>query len=140
MGEKIEVLFIKNDKKESSHIEIWECDEKMEHEDEVRIDFIYCNNIISKYADNFFDALLELRKELEELSIHLLCKGCSKTVYPSAMQLNMGSGRQAYDLILGKQASSSMMVDIFEICEENEYASVEEQYAYFLNWTESLSG
>ncbi len=138
MSEKIEVLFKKDNKKEISYIEIWESDEKMEHEDEVRVDFIYFDKKISKYADNFFDALLELRKELEELGIHLLCKGCSKTVYPSAMQLNMGEGRQAYDLTLGKQASNNMIVDIFAPCNENEYASAEEQHSYFLKWIESL--
>jgi len=140
MSEKIAISYVKDGKRENSHIEIWEYEEKKERENEVRIDFIYYNSIITKYADNYFEALIELRKELENLGIQLLCKGCCKTVYPSAMLSNMGSGKWAYILSLGKQASKELLVDIFESCEESDYASIEEQNNYFVKWTKSLKG
>ncbi len=92
---------------------------------------------ISKEADNFFEALIEIRKELEEKDIKLLCKGCSLNVYPSAMILNMGTGIKAYQLTMNEQAKMSSLVNIFETCELEEYASISEQYNFFNEWCSS---
>ena len=65
-------------------------------------------------GENFFDALLALRKELEKRNIQILCNGAAENVYPSTMQLAMGDGRLAYKLYLGQQARMLDLVDIFE--------------------------
>lgn len=88
-------------------------------------------------AENYFYALVELRKKLEIQNIKLLCKGCSKRVYPSPMILSMGDAREAYELTLEKQALMSDLVDIFTACEYDEYASINEQYDYYEKWLAS---
>lgn len=88
-------------------------------------------------SENYFYALVELRKKLEFRHIKLLCKGCSRYVYPSPMLLSMGDATEAYELTLGKQALTKDLVNIFEPCKCDEYASVEEQYAYYEEWIRS---
>lgn len=109
-----------------------------ENDNDVEIRFLFKNLIISRKADNFFEALVSLRKELEKREVKLLCKGCCINVYPSAMILEMGAGRKAYCLVMGEQAKMSSLVDIFESCEVNEYSSVDEQFEFFNQWIESL--
>ncbi|MCR4803173.1 MAG: hypothetical protein K5895_09245 [Lachnospiraceae bacterium] len=49
--------------------------------------------MLEKEGDNYFETLIELRRELEKMDIKLLCKGGCENVYPSGMILNMGTGR-----------------------------------------------
>jgi len=112
--------------------------ELIENENSVMINFILGDLVLTKASDNFFDALLELRKELEKTNIKLLCKGCSRNVYPSGMLLSMGSGRKAYSLTYGLQARTEALVDIFESCSYIDYATIGEQLAYFEGWASSL--
>ena len=95
---------------------------------------------LKKEGDNYFDTLIKLREELEKLNIKLLCKGCCKNVYPSGMLLCMGAGRNAYTLIYGEQAKMNSLVDIFDSCSIDEYATIQEQLEYFEEWTCSLKG
>lgn len=94
--------------------------------------------MLEKEGDNYFETLIEIRQELEKMNIKLLCKGCCKNVYPSGMLLNMGSGRKAYTLIYGEQAKMDSLVDIFESCSIDEYATIEQQSEYFESWIMSL--
>ncbi len=111
-----------------------------ENENDVEVALRIGNIFIVKQADNFFEALVEIRKVLEKKGIKLLCKGCCRNVYPSSMLLGMGSGRKAYLLKMGEQARMSSLVDIFETCQIEEYASVDEQYNYFDKWCDSIRG
>ena len=100
---------------------------------ELQIGDLYIDGV----AENYFYALIELRKKLEIQNIKLLCKGCSRNVYPSPMILDMGDARKAYELTLGEPALMSDLVDIFTACEYDEYASNKEQYDYYEKWLES---
>lgn len=106
-----------------------------EKEGKYQIVFVTEGYNISAEGENFFYALIELRKELELQDIKLLCKGCSRDVYPSPMILSMGDAEKAYKLTMGKHALKKDLVSIFEPCELDEYASIEEQYAYYEQWS-----
>ena len=110
-----------------------------ENEEDVEVVLKAGNISIAKQADNYFEALIKIRKELEK-KIKLLCKGYYRNAYPSGMLLEMGSGRKAYSLTMGKQAKMSSLVDIFETCEIEEYATVDEQYDFFNMWWDSIGG
>ena len=112
--------------------------ELTENEDIVTIRFLLEELVLEKKGDNYFDALIKLREELEKLNIKLLCKGCCKNVYPSGMLLCMGVGRNAYTLTYGEQAKMDSLVDIFDSCSIDEYSTIEEQLEYFEEWTCSL--
>ena len=90
-------------------------------------------------ADNYFDALEKLRRYLEDRNEKILCKGSNENVYPSAMQLNAGSGRNAYSLALGRQAKLVDVVDIFEESDFDSCVSCDKQNDFFERWTESLN-
>ncbi len=126
------VLCIEKDREKDALIEL------TEKEDTVKIKFSLEKLVLEKEGDNYFEALIKLRQELEKINIKLLCKGCCKNVYPSGMILNMGEGRKAYTLIYGEQAKMKSLVDIFDSCSIEEYATIEQQSEYFENWTMSL--
>lgn len=128
MVEEYNVNCIKGNKKLDAIIQA------NEYDDDVELIFLLGDLKISKRADNFFEALVEIRRELEEDDIKLLCKGCCMNVYPSAMLLGMGAGEKAYVLNLGEQAKMSSLVNIFETCKLEEYASISEQYNFFNKW------
>ncbi|MBE5932648.1 MAG: hypothetical protein E7263_04395 [Lachnospiraceae bacterium] len=112
--------------------------ELKENDDCVVIKFSCGKLQFEEYGENYFVALVEIRKKLEKLNIKLLCKGCCRNVYPSGMLLNMGTGRKAYTLTYGEQARMSSLVDIFDICTLDEYATIDEQLEYFDKWIMSL--
>ncbi len=112
--------------------------ELTENENDVLIKFSFGEQELTKGGDNYFETLIKLREELEKMDIKLLCKGCCKNIYPSGMLLNMGAGRNAYTLICGEQAKMNSLVDIFDPCLVDEYATIEEQLDYFEKWTMSL--
>ena len=96
-------------------------------------------NRISVEADHFWGALINLRQILELKNIRLLCKGCSKNVYPSPMILDMGDARVAYRMILGQQVHKEDLVYIFDSCTPQEYATIEEQEEFYHRWCNSFS-
>ena len=112
--------------------------ELTEKEDVVEIKFCSADFMIQKQGDNYFDTLIEIRKDLEKQNIKLLCKGCSKYVYPSAMLLSMGTGEKAYVLTYGKRAKMESLVNIFDSCSVDEYATIQEQLEYYKGWIKSL--
>jgi len=109
-------------------------------DDKVLLEIIVENHMLRYKDDNFFSALLELRNELEKKNIQIICNGSAKNIYPSPMQMNMGSGRSAYKLFIGKQAQNINIVDIFDCDEDLEFVSIEEQYNYYTEWTRSIIG
>lgn len=112
--------------------------ELTENEDSVETIFKSNDLVIEKKSLNYFDALIEIRKELEKRKIKLLCKGCARNVYPSGMMLSMGMGRKAYTLIIGEQAKMNSTVDIFAPCSIEEYGTIEQQILFFDKWSNSL--
>ena len=104
-------------------------------EDELcKIIFDDGKNVISSEAEHFWGALIKLRKILETQNIRLYCKGCARNVYPSPMILDMGDARVAYKMTLGQRVLKENMVFIFDPCEPEEYATLEEQEEFFKTW------
>lgn len=94
---------------------------------------------ISYFADDsedFFSALLILRRQFERNGVQLLCQGARRNVWPSAMARQMGQGRKAYACELRKPASS--LVGIFDPAHASECVSVAEQRAFHEQWFKSL--
>ncbi len=113
-------------------------DEDPNNNEFVKIELHYLDKIVECSAENYFDALIKLRRILEKEDMQILCKGANKNVHPSAMQLNMGYGRRAYLLIMHQQAKSKDIVDIFDSSSVVDCVSIDEQKKYFDLWTESL--
>ncbi len=111
---------------------------ELSEQEKCTINYIKDDYQITVEAENYFFALLELRKKIEPTGIKILCKGCSKYVYPSPMIISMGNAMNAYELKLGKQATMKDLVSIFDPCDPDEYASIEDQYDYYQKWISSI--
>lgn len=83
---------------------------------------------------------MDLRRELEKNEIQIICNGAAKNVYPSRMQLSMGTGIKAYKMYIGKQAKMSDVVNIFDCDGELEFVKIEEQSNFYNEWLRSLRG
>lgn len=113
-------------------------EEALDDEDKVVIELTIDGRKIICKDDNFFSALTILRKELEKNNIQILCNGSAENVFPSSMQLSMGYGRNAYKLLIGKQATNKDVVDIFE-CDENlKFVSINKQEEFYDKWVKSI--
>ena len=110
----------------------------LEIEDEINLKIEIERTIYSSKSDNIFDSVVELRKKLELNKIYLLCNASVINVYPSVMQKEFG-GTKAYNLQMGKQATLSDVVDIFDYDNGLKIGSVKEQEEFYENWIESLS-
>ena len=94
----------------------------------------------SKTADNYFNALCELRLELEKKEIVLMCNGSSRDVYPSAMMLDMGDADSGYRLKLGLPATMKDIVNLFDFDEAHHIAcTVRQQEEFYKEWVNSRS-
>ena len=109
----------------------------LEIEDEINLKIEIENMVYFSKSDNIFDSVVELRKKLELKNIYLLCNASVINVYPSGMQKEFG-GTKAYKLQMGKQATLSDVVDIFDYDSELKIVSVKEQEEFFKSWIESL--
>ena len=109
----------------------------LEIEDEINLKIEIERTIYFSKSDNIFDSVVELRKKLELKNIFLLCNASTINVYPSTMQKEFG-GTKAYKLEMGKQASLTDVVDIFDYNNELKIGSVKEQEKFYENWIESL--
>ncbi|WP_232052835.1 hypothetical protein [Leptotrichia wadei] len=108
-----------------------------EIEDEINLKIEIERAIYFSKSDNIFDSVVELRKKLELKNIYLLCNASVINVYPSGMQKEFG-GTKAYKLQMGKQATLTDVVDIFDYDNELKISSVKEQEEFYENWIESL--
>jgi hypothetical protein len=115
-------------------------EEAPDNEAMVLVETNFMGNGMKIKGENFFSALLALRSELEKEKIQIVCNGSAKNVYPSRMQLSMGTGRKAYKLSIGQQAKNSNMVDIFDCDEELEFVDIDEQSKYYSEWLKSIMG
>lgn len=113
-------------------------EESPDDEDMVLLELWILGDTISYEHENFFQALQSLRQNLEDKHIQVMCNGAALNVYPSQMQLSMGSGRLAYKLKFGRPATTEDIVDIFEFEDGLKFVEVEEQLSYYNRWLKSL--
>lgn len=130
MDDKYDVFCIINNNIVNAEIRLYD-------EEKCKIELVIGDDILSAEADNYFYALINLRRITEPKGIKILCNGCSRYVYPSPMILDMGSAIKAYKLRLGEKAKMKDLVNIFEQCDISDYANIEEQQLYFEEWKNS---
>jgi hypothetical protein len=102
------------------------------------ITFKYRGRSISASAEDFFDALSQIRLLLEPERLIPFCYGASLNVFPSGMSRSMGSGLRAYRLTMGHQALTKDLVSIFGSGPDVIPASVARQKEFFDDWIKSL--
>ena len=115
-------------------------EEASDDEDMVLIETTIDGKKINFKSESFFSALQSLRKVLENKNIQIVCNGAAKNVYPSPMQMSMGSGIKAYKLTMGQQAKNSDVVDIFDCDEQLDFVNMDEQSKYYTEWLKSVVG
>ncbi|MFH0300063.1 hypothetical protein AAFX91_23090 [Bradyrhizobium sp. 31Argb] len=90
--------------------------------------------------EDFFEALRQLRLDLEKTGALLYCFGASENVYPSGMQKSMGPAILAYKMRLGAPALQRDIVNIFKADETVIPSTVEQQERFRQRWIESPLG
>lgn len=138
MERKIVKLLMNGEKQVFADLVLYE--EVIDDEDMVLLEITIDDQKLSYKSENFFLALLNLRKELEKKNIQIICNGAAENIYPSPMQMRMGSGRTAYKLYMGNQARNSDVVDIFDCDEDLEFSNIEAQSKYYAEWLKSIIG
>jgi hypothetical protein len=87
---------------------------------------------------DIFKAMQTLREYLEAKGCQLLCAGARPDVWPSGMSRDMGGGRIAYVIQLGKQATE--WIDIFDYAEPAVVGTVQQQREFVEAWYASQPG
>ena len=102
------------------------------------ITFRYRGRVIEASADDYFDALRQIRLNLDTERLIPFCYGASLNVFPSGMSRSMGSGLKAYRLTVGHPALTKDLVSIFDSGHDVIPASVANQKQYFDDWIQSF--
>jgi hypothetical protein len=89
---------------------------------------------ITKKDSDFWEALLQVRTELERDDIQLGCNGARIDVFPSQMQRQAIRGRKAYVLVKPRTAKRCEVVDIFGPASLELVGTVAEQRAFYDGW------
>ncbi|MGD9584853.1 MAG: hypothetical protein AB7V26_14445 [Lysobacterales bacterium] len=92
----------------------------------------------SYVGDDLFEAMIELRKDLEQGGSALLCAGARQDVFPSGMSRSMSDGRKAYVTRIGEPANRSDLIDIFSYSPSPTVGTVQQQSMFHAEWVESL--
>jgi hypothetical protein len=82
---------------------------------------------------DLFDALQQLRLQLEPIGWIPLCNGARADCYPSGMARDMAGGTKVYELVIGK-AGRPPLVGLLEPASPDKVGTVAEQDAYFRQW------
>ena len=82
---------------------------------------------------DLFDALQQLRLQLEPLGWIPLCNGARTDCYPSGMARDMAGGNKVYELVIGK-AGRPPLLGLLEPTSPDKVGTVAEQDAYFRRW------
>ena len=88
-------------------------------------------------STDFFEALCEIREQLEPWKLIPFCYGASLNVYPSGMSRDMGSGLTAYKMAIGKHVNQDDLVSIFEQGYDIIPSYVAKQKEFFSEWVTS---
>ncbi len=111
-----------------------------EEEQDVSLSFELLSRNLNAKASDYFEAMVDIRRELEKDGVLLHCYGASKNVYPSGMGRDMGAGLKAYNMILGEQARMEDLVFIFDTGDDVKPATVSEQKEFFERWLKEVTG
>lgn len=106
--------------------------------DTCKLTCIYRGKKLQAEADDYFEALVSIRRELEAEGLIPFCFGASLNVFPSPMARGMGGGLRAYRLKVGEPAKMSELVGIFDAGPDLIPASVSAQEAFYSDWLASL--
>jgi hypothetical protein len=115
---------------------LWE--EDPADKDKVRLSLRIMGREIERSEGDFFSAMCQIRRELEDNHLLLKCYGASRTVFPSPMSKGMGYGSMAYKLYPGRPARQDDLVCIFDTGPDVSPASVDDQEKYYQEWLNSL--
>lgn len=102
-----------------------------------RLTLKYSGGEITGEAFDYFEAICQIRNELDAIGYRPMCYGASRNVYPSGMGRDMGRGLKAYRLRLGQQPAMSDLVNIFDVGPDVEPASVKDQREFWKSWWKS---
>ena len=121
--------------------EVKECRLNLIDSDELCVIEISLGSQVVKYeAESFFQALIEIRLDLEKDGGIIQCNGSDRHIFPSPLQMAMG-GEKAYLLEIGKQATLQNIYDIFDTNKPNlDCVTVLEQKEFYNQWFHSLGG
>jgi hypothetical protein len=109
---------------------------KESEEDDIVSIEIKCDEFATKVEDEYcYTALQKLRRLLFLQGVDICCYGAKKNVHPSPLMMYSS---KAYLLTMGKQAKMDDIVEIFDSCELDEIATVEEQNLFYQEWIRSL--
>ncbi|MFS9274805.1 hypothetical protein QM453_03450 [Streptococcus mitis] len=104
------------------------------------IDITVKNQTTRYEADSFFQALVEIRQDLEKEGGIIQCNGSDRRVFPSPLQMVMG-GEKAYLLELGRQARIQNVYNIFDTDKPDlDCVTVLEQREFYNQWFDSFGG
>jgi hypothetical protein len=137
MSSKVEKICLKARLSDGSVTELW-----MEISVDVqsRLEQIQLENaerdVTCFRETDIFKAMQTLREYLEAKDCQLLCAGARPDVWPSGMSREMGGGRKAYVMQLGKPATE--LVDIFDYAEPAAVGTVQQQREFVEAWFASL--
>ena len=93
----------------------------------------------SSKSTDYFEALTQIRRELEAKQVRLLCWGARKDVWPSGMQRDMGGGMRAYQL-LEDGTNNPDARSIFEYAPPETIGTVDEQKKNAEQWYQKARG
>ena len=133
------MLLFPGNKTAQSEWLLWDEDSENSQPDHVRLSLRFAEEEITYSAEFYWEALCNIRRELEQNSILVHCYGGSKNIYPSGMALNMGLGAMAYRLTLEQPAKASDMVSIFDTGTDVTPTTVKDQELFFKKWLESVT-
>ena len=93
--------------------------------------------LVEAEAADLFDALRNVRSQLESRDVALCCAGARRDVWSSGMQRDMGQGLTAYILTFPRTTERPSVVKIFDRAPLEAIATVAEQEAFARAWMES---
>lgn len=106
--------------------------------EKVKLELSFKSHLFTSVESDFFEALRDIRRQLEPHGYRPKCFGSCRNAYASSMAVNMGPGMKVYLLRLGSPARLADLVPIFDSSDDMILASVEEQQEFYDTWLKTF--
>ncbi|HEY0395515.1 MAG TPA: hypothetical protein VGD01_13540 [Candidatus Elarobacter sp.] len=103
------------------------------------VELAYEDRVLTVCHDDYFSAMIELRRRLEREGLVPLINAARRDVWASGMAREMGAGLRAYVLVPGRRSNTTHLISIFEPASTEDVGTVDEQERFMHAWVTSLS-
>ena len=132
------VMLVRGDEFDHCRLQWWR--DVSQARDRYTLQLSYRHGLVSGDGPDMFEALVQVRRQIEANGWLIAVQGARRDTYPSGMARDMGGGEKVYILRSGEQTRLEDLVDTIASADPSIIATVDQQEEYWESWRSESRG